>query len=103
MTKHHHGHQPHNSRWRVDLALADDEEGTIATADVFVDDAIYEAHGHARNEPGLSSGEKLAVARALSSLAHQLLDDVSREVELAARAVAERAEETKTAYADADL
>jgi hypothetical protein len=67
--------------------------------DLFVGDAVYEAHGHTRaGELDASVARQLAVARALSGLAHQLVDDASHTVGRVARAVATVSDETSEAY-----
>jgi hypothetical protein len=88
MSKHHHSHDA-DAQWRVDVDLTKDGTEAVATAELFVGDVIYEAHGHAHCESfSPTVAEELAVARALSGLAHQLIDNASRKVDRASRAVA---------------
>ena len=97
MSKHHDKHEV-GGRWRVEVDLTKDGHEAVATAELFVGDAIYEAHGHAQRESfSPTVAEELAVARALSSLAHQLVDSASREVDQASRAVAAYAHEAEQA------
>jgi hypothetical protein len=96
----HHNHEPHHSEtWRVDVRFEHKDDETVAIADLFVGDAEYEAHGgvHA-GEFGAAVARELAVARALSGLAHQLVDDSSRRVDRIAHAVATAADETADTY-----
>jgi len=68
---------------------------TIATADLVVGSAEYEAHGRTHTgELDRSVARQLAVARALSGLAHQLVDDTSRKVDRLAVSVSAAAKET---------
>ena len=93
-------HEPHNSEtWRVEVRFECKDDETVATADLFVGDAEYEAHGgtHA-GELDAAVARELAVARALSGLAHQLVDDASRRVKCIAHAVGTAAEETADTY-----
>jgi Domain of unknown function (DUF1876) len=86
---HHSTHEAETAgRWRVDIELEERGGETVATADLFAGDAIYEAHGrtHAA-ELDVSTARQLAVARALSGLTHQLANDASRTVSRVARAV----------------
>ena len=74
--------------WRVEVSMTSDGNERVAVADLFFGNAIYEAHGGApRSAVSPTAAEELAVARALSGLAHQLVENVSREVDAAARAV----------------
>ena len=93
-------HEPHNSEmWRVEVRFEHEDDETVATADLFVGDVEYEAHGgtHA-GELDAAVARELAVARALSGLAHQLVDDASRRVDRVAHAVSTAAEETTDTY-----
>jgi hypothetical protein len=102
MSKHHDKHDV-DGRWHVEISLAKHDQDVVATADLFLDDAIYEAHGHAQREPiSANVAEELALARALSNLAHQLVDDASRNVDKVARAVAHYAQDTKRTYEELD-
>ena len=94
MSKHHNGDG--KERWRVDLDVAREGDDTIALAELYVGNAIYEAHGHAHQESFTPTvADELAVARALFGLAHQLVDSASREVDRASRAVAGYADEAE--------
>lgn len=96
MSKHHK--ENGNGRWRVDLDLEREGSDTVALAELYVGNAIYEAHGHAHLDsftPTVS--DELAVARALFGLAHQLVDSASREVDRAAKAVAAYEEDADAA------
>jgi hypothetical protein len=46
--------------------------------------------------------EELALARALSNLAHQLVDDATRKVDKMAQAVAHYAQDAELAYEELD-
>ena len=87
MSKHHASEKMRNN-WRVEVSMTSDGNECVAIADLFFGNSIYEAHGGApRNAVAPTAAEELAVARALSGLAHQLVENVSREVDAAARAV----------------
>jgi hypothetical protein len=102
MSKHHDKCLTDN-QWRVEIKLAKNGDDAVATADLFLDDAVYEAHGHAlRDAVSPSVAEELAVARALSGLAHQLVDDASHEVDRVARAAAGYARDAEQAYEELD-
>ena len=93
-------HHPHNSEtWRVEVRFEYKDDETVATADLFVGDLEYEAHGgtHA-GEFDAAVARELAVARALSGLADQLVDDSSRRVDRIARVVGTAADETADTY-----
>ena len=99
MSKHDNGHG--KERWRVDLDVARAGDDTVALAELYVGNAIYEAHGHAHQESFTPTvADELAVARALFGLAHQLVDSASREVDRAERAIAGYAEETEAAVTE---
>src|SRR4051794_20854989 len=99
----HHDKHDQTNRWHVEIDLTSSDHETIAVADLFVGDRVYEASGTSRSEPFASEvAKELAVARALSNVAHQLVDDVSRRVDRAARAVSTCAEDAGRAYADID-
>ena len=97
---HHRNHQVHNSEtWRVEVRFENKDHETVATADLFVGDAVYEAHGETHaGELDAAVARELAVARALSGLAHQLVDDASRRVDRVAHAVGTAADETTDTY-----
>ncbi|HEX2383291.1 MAG TPA: dsRBD fold-containing protein [Acidimicrobiales bacterium] len=102
---HHRNHEPrnhesHNSEtWRVEVRLERKDDKTVATADLFVGNAEYEAHGgvHA-GELDAAVARELAVARALAGLAHQLVDDASRRVGRIAHAVGTATEDAADTY-----
>jgi len=73
-------------RWSVELSISEHGRETEADARlVLADDALLEAHGTARRNPAdpdvTGIGEKIAVARALSGLAHLLLGSATAELE----------------------
>ena len=83
--------------WRVEVSFDQRGEETIATAELFVGSATYEAHGRTHGgELDASVARQLAVARALAALAHQLVDDASHTVGRVARAVATANEEARS-------
>lgn len=97
MSKHHHTTDD-NGRWRVDLEVTTEDGDTVALAELYVGNAIYEAQGHAHRDSFTPTvGDELAVARALFGLAHQLVDSASREVDRASKAMAAYADEAEAA------
>ena len=74
---HHRNHEPDRGEaWTVEVGFEELADETVATADLFVGNAEYEAHGHTHaGELDAAVARQLAVARALSGLAHQLVDD----------------------------
>jgi hypothetical protein len=95
------GKQDRDRRWRVDVHVTAEGDGAVATAELFVGDAIYEAHGTAeRQRFSPRIGDELAVARALSALAHQLVESASREVDLTSRSVTAYEQQARTTAAD---
>jgi len=97
MSKHHDKHG--EDQWRVEITLTKDGDEIVASADLFLGDAVYEAHGHApRDRSAPTVAEELALARALSGLAHQLVDDAGRSVETLSRAVAQCAHDEERTY-----
>lgn len=73
-------------RWSVELSISEHDRETRADAGlVLADDAHLEGHGTARRNPAdpdvTGIGEKIAVARALSDLAHVLLGSAAAELE----------------------
>ena len=73
-------------RWSVELSISEHDRETRADARlVLTDDAHLEGHGTARRNPAdpdvTGIGEKIAVARALSDLAHVLLGSAAAELE----------------------
>ena len=97
---HHRNHEPDNGEaWRVEVGFEEQGDETVATADLFVGDAEYEAHGYTHaGELDAAVARQLAVARALSGLAHQLVDDAARRVDRVAHAVATVVDETADTY-----
>ena len=101
MSHHHHrNHEPHNSEtWRVEVQFEHKDDETVAIADLFVGEVEYEAHGGTlAGEFDAAVARELAGARALSGLAHQLVDDASRRVDRIAHAVSTAADETAETY-----
>jgi hypothetical protein len=87
--KHHSSHEHRRGEnWRIDVVLEQRDGETVATTDLYAGDATYEAHGctHA-TEVDPSVAREMAVARALSGLAHQLVNDASHTVSRAAHAL----------------
>ena len=97
---HHRNHEPRGTEtWRVEVQFEHEHDDTVATVDLFVGDAEYEAHGHTHaGQLDAAVARQLAVARALSGLAHQLVDDAARRVDRVAQAVATAADQTADAY-----
>jgi hypothetical protein len=101
MSKHQHRHDG-EPQWHVDIDLSSDGHATAALAELFIGDAVYEAYGQAHTDaiaPTLA--DKLAVARALSSLAHQLINDASHEVDRAAHALEDSTSDLDVARSEA--
>lgn len=72
--------------WQIDLTFDEDDVRTDATARLQLPDGTQlRAQGHARRNPADPSrpkvGEEIATARALSDLAHQLLETAAGEIE----------------------
>jgi hypothetical protein len=73
-------------RWSVELSIREHEGETRADARLVMDDGAHLlGHGMARRHPRDPSiteiGEKIAVARALSDLAHRVLGSAAAELE----------------------
>jgi Rv2632c-like len=73
-------------RWSVELSIREHEGQTRADARLVMDnDVRLLGHGTARRHPGdpnvAELGEKFAVARALSDVAHLLLGSAAAELE----------------------
>ena len=72
-------------RWSVELSIREREGETHADARLVMGDAHLPGHGRARRNPSdpnvLEIGEKIAVARALSDLAHKLLSSAAAQIE----------------------
>lgn len=100
---HHHHSDTKTDSWRVDLRFDIDDDEMTATAEFMIGDEIYEAAGRTHVVPfDVTLARELCVARALSGLAHQLVDDATRTVGRVARAVSDAAEEAEAAYATLD-
>ena len=71
--------------WRVDVAFTEDGDRTRADAVLELANERFHGWGQARRAPDDPSvpviGEDLAASRALSDLAHQLLDAGARRIE----------------------
>lgn len=79
--------------WRVDIFIGEHDEKTQAEARLSVDDRVsLSGRGTARLNPTDADvpeiGDELAVARALSDLAHRLLDAAAEDIEDATHAPA---------------
>ena len=79
---------PQTKRWTVDISLS--EEGDLTKADAVLNTDETErlrGHGTARRNPRDPSvpeiGDELAAARALSDLAHRLLETAVADIEAA--------------------
>lgn len=76
----------HEKRWRVDIFIDEDEARTRAEARLHnPDETRLVGVGDARLNPSDANvpeiGEELAVSRALSDLAHRLLDATASDIE----------------------
>jgi len=71
--------------WPVEILLHDEEGRTRAEARLSAGNTEVTGHGLARRNPsdqGVTQiGEEIAAARALSDLAHQLLNDAAGQIE----------------------
>jgi hypothetical protein len=71
--------------WTIEVAFREDDEHTRAAALLVLDEKEVRAEGHARRHPEDPQvpriGEQIAAARALSALAHELLDDAAHGIE----------------------
>jgi hypothetical protein len=71
--------------WPVEILLHDEEGRTRAEARLRAVGAEVTGHGLARRNPNDQAvtqiGEEIAAARALSDLAHQLLNDAAGQIE----------------------
>lgn len=71
--------------WSVELAISEDDEQTRADAILTVGTSRFHGWGRSRRNPSDPDvpriGEELAVARALSDLAHQLVHAAAGEIE----------------------
>ena len=75
-----------SDRWLVELSIIEDGGQTRAEARLVMDgDTSWRGHGVARRHPDdpdvIEIGEKIAVARALSDLAHLLLGSATAKLE----------------------
>jgi hypothetical protein len=72
-------------RWSVELSIREHEGETLADARLVMNDAHLLGHGRARRNPSdpnvMEIGEKIAVARALSDLAHVILGSAAAQIE----------------------
>ena len=103
MSHHHHHTDGSAESWRVEVRFETDEAATVAKVELMIDDEIYEATGRSLTAPfDLTVARELCVARALSGLAHQLVDDATRKVGRSAQAVSDAAEEAQAVYASLD-
>ena len=73
-------------RWSVELSIREHEGDTRADARLVMDnDPHLVGHGTARRNPSdpnvMEIGEKIAVARALSDVAHMLLGSAAAQIE----------------------
>jgi hypothetical protein len=70
--------------WRIELAFTEEEEQTRADAVLRLPTERFHTHGRARRAPGDPSvpviGEELAAARALSELAHELIQAAATRI-----------------------
>jgi uncharacterized protein DUF1876 len=71
--------------WRVNVAFTEDNERTRADATLEIANGRFHGFGQAKRASGDPSvpvvGEELAAARALSDLAHQLLQAAAERIE----------------------
>jgi hypothetical protein len=72
--------------WHIELEFSEDDVLTKSAALLRLPDGTeLRAHGHARRNPQDPAqariGEEIAGARALSALAHQLIDKAADEIE----------------------
>jgi hypothetical protein len=74
-----------DQNWQVDIAFTEDGERTRADAILELAGERYHGWGRAKKAPEDRSvpliGQDLAAARALSDLAHQLLDAAAERIE----------------------
>ena len=77
----------HTDRWSVTLHLSEDDGNSIVRAVLTTHDSELTGRGAARCNPSDKDvpqiGDELAASRALSDLAHQLLDAAARDIEAA--------------------
>ncbi|MBB1159526.1 MULTISPECIES: dsRBD fold-containing protein [Amycolatopsis] len=75
----------HTRKWSVDVFLSEEEDRTHAIARLHTAAGELTADGTARRNPADRDvpeiGDELAAARALSALAHRLLDTVVGDIE----------------------
>jgi hypothetical protein len=74
-----------DATWSVEILFREDEDRTRADAMLVTPSGHHHGWGRARLAPGDADvpviGEELAAARALSDLAHQLLDAAADQIE----------------------
>ena len=82
-------------RWNVEIFIDEQQEEGLTHAEARLhadDDTHLHGHGHAKRNPSDRSvpqiGDELAVARALSDLAHRLLQTAAEDIEQFTHAVA---------------
>ena len=75
-------------RWNVEIFIDEQQEEGLTHAEARLhtnDDTHLHGHGHAKRNPSDRSvpeiGDELAVARALSDLAHRLLQAAAEDIE----------------------
>ncbi|MGW4394150.1 dsRBD fold-containing protein [Amycolatopsis nivea] len=75
----------HAGQWRVEIFLSEEEDRTHAVARLHTAAGELTADGTARRNPADRDvpeiGDELAAARALSALAHRLLETVAEDIE----------------------
>lgn len=71
--------------WTIAVTFSEDDERTQAEALLSLETNELRAQGHARRNPADPKvpriGEEIAAARALSELAHRLLDEAAHGIE----------------------
>ena len=71
--------------WPVEISLREQDGKTLAKAQLARGGAGMIGHGRARRNPDdqevTQIGEEIAAARALSDLAHQLVNDAAEQIE----------------------
>ena len=78
-----------NRVWTVEIVFTEDEDRTRADARLIAGPRQFSGWGRARRNPSDPDvpviGEELAAARALSDLAHRLLDEAAGAIETVER------------------
>jgi hypothetical protein len=77
-----------HNQWTIELSFDEDADRTAATATLSPEGgAPLRGHGYARrnpsDRPAARIGEEVAAARALSNLAHELLERAAGDIEAA--------------------